>query len=45
MTAVPFEPLDPAMYRELVRRALAEDFGWATGPREIIDREQKARAP
>ena len=28
MRAVPFEPLDPGMYRELVRRALAEDFGW-----------------
>jgi len=24
----PFGPLDPANYRELVRRALAEDFGW-----------------
>ena len=44
MTAVPFEPLDPAMYRELVRRALAEDFGWGDVTTEtIIDREQKAR--
>jgi nicotinate-nucleotide pyrophosphorylase (carboxylating) len=25
---VPFQPLDPAMYREIVRRALAEDLGW-----------------
>jgi nicotinate-nucleotide pyrophosphorylase (carboxylating) len=24
----PFEPLDPALYREAVRRALAEDLGW-----------------
>jgi len=42
--AVPFEPLDPGLYRELVRRALAEDFGWGdvtTGT--IIDRNQKAR--
>jgi len=42
--AVPFEPLDPGMYRELVRRALAEDFGWGDLTTEtIIDREQKAR--
>jgi len=42
--AVPFEPLDPGMYRELVRRALAEDFGWGDVTTEaIIDREQKAR--
>jgi nicotinate-nucleotide pyrophosphorylase (carboxylating) len=41
---VPFEPLDPGMYRELVRRALAEDFGWGDVTTEtIIDREQKAR--
>jgi len=25
---VPFEPLDPGHYRDLVRRALAEDIGW-----------------
>jgi len=43
--AVPFEPLDPGMYRELVRRALAEDFGWGDVTTEtIIDRDQKARA-
>jgi nicotinate-nucleotide pyrophosphorylase (carboxylating) len=24
----PFGPLDPALYREIVRRALAEDLGW-----------------
>jgi len=43
--AVPFEPLDPGMYRQLVRRALAEDFGWGDVTTEtIIDRDQKARA-
>jgi len=42
--AVPFEPLDPGLYRELVRRALAEDFGWGDVTTEtIIDRTQKAR--
>jgi len=42
--AVPFEPLDPGMYRELVRRALAEDFGWGDVTTEaIIDRDRKAR--
>ncbi len=28
MRSVPFAPLDPALYREAVRRALAEDLGW-----------------
>jgi nicotinate-nucleotide pyrophosphorylase (carboxylating) len=28
MKSVPFGPLDPALYRETVRRALAEDLGW-----------------
>jgi nicotinate-nucleotide pyrophosphorylase (carboxylating) len=28
MKSVPFQPLDPSMYRETVRRALAEDLGW-----------------
>jgi nicotinate-nucleotide pyrophosphorylase (carboxylating) len=42
--AVPFEPLDPGLYRELVRRALGEDFGWGDVTTEtIIDRKQKAR--
>ena len=45
MKPVPFEPLDPGVYRELVRRALAEDFGWGDVTTEgIIDRTQKARA-
>jgi nicotinate-nucleotide pyrophosphorylase (carboxylating) len=28
MKSLPFEPLEPALYRESVRRALAEDLGW-----------------
>ena len=28
MKVVPFEPLDAGHYREIVRRALAEDLGW-----------------
>jgi nicotinate-nucleotide pyrophosphorylase (carboxylating) len=28
MKNVAFEPLDPGLYREVVRRALAEDLGW-----------------
>ena len=44
MKTIPFEPLDPGVYRELVRRALAEDFGWGDVTTEtIIDRAQKAR--
>ena len=45
MKPVPFEPLDPGAYRELVRRALAEDFGWGDVTTEAtIDTNQKARA-
>ena len=44
MRSLPFEPLDPGVYRELVRRALAEDFGWGDVTTEaIIDRTRKAR--
>ncbi len=44
MTETPLEPLDPGVYRELVRRALAEDFGWGDVTTEgLIDRDQKAR--
>ena len=41
MRTVPFQSLDPALYREIVRRALAEDLGWgdvtteATVPPEL----------
>jgi nicotinate-nucleotide pyrophosphorylase (carboxylating) len=42
---VPFEPLDPGLYREIVRRALAEDFGWGDVTTEgVIDARQRARA-
>ena len=45
MKPVPFEPLEPGAYRELVRRALAEDFGWGDVTTEgVIDPGQKARA-
>ena len=45
MKRVPFEPLDPGAYRELVRRALAEDFGWGDVTTEgTIDPRQKAKA-
>ena len=45
MKPVPFEPLDPGVYRELVRRALAEDFGWGDVTTEgIVSRDQKGRA-
>jgi nicotinate-nucleotide pyrophosphorylase (carboxylating) len=45
MKAVAFEPLDPGAYRELVRRALAEDFGWGDVTTEAtIPRASKARA-
>jgi nicotinate-nucleotide pyrophosphorylase (carboxylating) len=44
MRPVPFEPLDPGVYRELVRRALAEDFGWGDVTTEgVIAREQRAQ--
>jgi nicotinate-nucleotide pyrophosphorylase (carboxylating) len=44
MKAVPFEPLEPAMYRETVRRALAEDLGWGDVTTEgTIRPEQRAR--
>lgn len=45
MKRVPFEPLDPGYYRELVRRALAEDFGWGDVTTEgVIERGQKGLA-
>jgi nicotinate-nucleotide pyrophosphorylase (carboxylating) len=41
---VPFEPLDPGHYREIVRRALAEDLGWGDVTTEAtVGREQKGR--
>ena len=45
MKSVPFEPMEPGAYRELVRRALAEDFGWGDITTEsLIDTSQMARA-
>jgi nicotinate-nucleotide pyrophosphorylase (carboxylating) len=44
MKTVPFEALDPALYRETVRRALAEDLGWGDLTTDgIIDDKQRAR--
>lgn len=45
MKAVPFEPLHPDLYREIVRRALAEDVGRGDVTTEaVIERGQQARA-
>jgi nicotinate-nucleotide pyrophosphorylase (carboxylating) len=44
MRSIPFEPLDPSVYRQIVRRALAEDLGWgdvtteATVPADVRGR-------
>ncbi len=44
MKSVPFEPLDPALYREAVRRALAEDLGWGDVTTDAtVDPDLKAR--
>jgi nicotinate-nucleotide pyrophosphorylase (carboxylating) len=44
MRTVPFQPLDPALYREVVRRALAEDLGWGDVTTEaIVPSELRAR--
>jgi nicotinate-nucleotide pyrophosphorylase (carboxylating) len=41
---VPFQALDPALYREIVRRALAEDLGWGDVTTEaIVPSELRAR--
>jgi nicotinate-nucleotide pyrophosphorylase (carboxylating) len=40
----PFGPLDPSLYRETVRRALAEDLGWGDVTTEaIVDAGRRAR--
>jgi nicotinate-nucleotide pyrophosphorylase (carboxylating) len=45
MRSTPFEPLDPGVYREPVRRALAEDFGWGDITTEsTVPRDVRARA-
>jgi nicotinate-nucleotide pyrophosphorylase (carboxylating) len=42
--SVPFEPLEPSTYREVVRRALAEDLGWGDVTTEAtVDVARRAR--
>ena len=44
MKSVRFEPMDPGSYREVVRRALAEDLGWGDITTEAtVDETLKAR--
>jgi nicotinate-nucleotide pyrophosphorylase (carboxylating) len=44
MKSVPFGPLEPSAYRELVRRALAEDLGWGDVTTEAtVDQAVRAR--
>ena len=44
MRSVPFAPLEPALYREAVRRALAEDLGWGDVTTEAtVDSQLRAR--
>jgi nicotinate-nucleotide pyrophosphorylase (carboxylating) len=44
MKMLPFGPLEPALYREIVRRALAEDLGWGDITTEgTVDSAQRAR--
>ena len=44
MRTVPFQPLDPALYREIVRRALAEDLGWGDVTTDaLVSRDLRAR--
>lgn len=44
MKPVPFGPLDPGLYREIVRRALAEDLGWGDITTEAtVDASLRAR--
>jgi nicotinate-nucleotide pyrophosphorylase (carboxylating) len=44
MRTVPFQPMDPALYREVVRRALAEDLGWGDVTTDaIVSADDRAR--
>ena len=44
MKSVPFAPLEPALYRETLRRALAEDLGWGDVTTEgTVDPSLRAR--
>jgi len=41
---IPFQPMDPANYREVVRRALAEDLGWGDVTTDaVVPSELRAR--
>jgi nicotinate-nucleotide pyrophosphorylase (carboxylating) len=43
MKSVPFTPLEPGVYREIVRRALAEDLGWGDVTTDaIVPSQQRA---
>jgi nicotinate-nucleotide pyrophosphorylase (carboxylating) len=42
--SIPFGPLEPSTYREIVRRALAEDLGWGDVTTEAtVDQARRAR--
>lgn len=44
MKSLPFAPLEPALYRETLRRALAEDLGWGDVTTEgTVDPSLRAR--
>lgn len=44
MKSIPFEPLDPSVYRGIVRRALAEDLGWGDVTTEAtVDANTRAK--
>ena len=44
MKTIPFEALEPALYREIVRRTLAEDLGWGDVTTEAtVSPEQRGR--
>jgi nicotinate-nucleotide pyrophosphorylase (carboxylating) len=44
MKTIPFQALEPGLYRETVRRALAEDLGWGDATTDAtVSTEQRAR--
>jgi nicotinate-nucleotide pyrophosphorylase (carboxylating) len=44
MKTIPFQALEPALYRETVRRALAEDLGWGDATTDAtVPAEQRAK--
>lgn len=44
MKSIPFGPIEPGLYREIVRRALAEDLGWGDVTTEAtVDAGLRAR--